>query len=54
MSWDVRKPVFGVTDQVRHKPGCAAQLICVFIFTYANNRFSHDAAHMLWVLTSSA
>ena len=24
MSRDVRKPVFGVSDQVRHKPGCAA------------------------------
>ena len=23
MSLDVRKPVFGVSDQVRHKPGCA-------------------------------
>ena len=23
MSHDVRKPVFGVSDQVRHKPGCA-------------------------------
>ena len=23
MSRDVRKPVFGVSDQVRHKPGCA-------------------------------
>ena len=24
MSCDVRKPVFGVSDQVRHKPGCTA------------------------------
>ena len=24
MSLFVRKPVFGVSDQVRHKPGCAA------------------------------
>ena len=24
MSLVVRKPVFGVSDQVRHKPGCAA------------------------------
>ena len=24
MSHDVRKPVFGVFDQVRHKPGCTA------------------------------
>ena len=24
MSRDVRKPVFGVSDQVRHKPGCTA------------------------------
>ena len=22
ISGDVRKPVFGVSDQVRHKPGC--------------------------------
>ena len=30
----VRKPVFGVFDLVRHKPGCTtvtAQLICVFV-----------------------
>ena len=24
LSRDVRKPVFGVSDHVRHKPGCAA------------------------------
>ena len=24
MSRDVRKPVFGVSDQVRHKPACTA------------------------------
>ena len=24
MSLVVRKPVFGVSDQVRHKPGCTA------------------------------
>ena len=24
MSFVVRKPVFGVSDQVRHKPGCTA------------------------------
>ena len=24
MSRDVRKPVFGVSDQVPHKPGCTA------------------------------
>ena len=23
-----------------------AKLICVFVFTYAKSRFSHDAAHM--------
>ena len=23
------------------------QLICVFVFTYAKSRFSHDAAHMV-------
>ena len=27
-----------------------AQLICVFVFAYAKNRFSHDAAHILWIL----
>ena len=44
----MRKPVFGVSDLVRHKPGCAvtAQLICVFVFAYAKNRFSHDEAHI--------
>ena len=25
MSLVMRKPVFGVSDQVRHKPGCAAK-----------------------------
>ena len=24
MSHDARKPVFGVADRVRHKPGCTA------------------------------
>ena len=24
-----------------------AKLICVFVFAYANSRFSHDAAHMI-------
>ena len=23
-----------------------AQLICIFVFTHANSRFSHDAAHI--------
>ena len=80
MSLVVRKPVFGVSDQVRHKLAvqqqkmprgfkfrlkiveglyyllaktktlisCAvtAQLICVFVFTYAKIRFSHNEAHM--------
>ena len=27
-----------------------AQLICVFVFAYAKTRFSHDAAHILWIL----
>ena len=34
--------------------GCAvtAQLIRVFVFAYAINRFSHDTAHMLQPLMS--
>ena len=28
LSRDARKPVFGVSDQVRHKPACTTQLIC--------------------------
>ena len=24
------------------------QLICAFVFVYAKNRFSHDAAHIRW------
>ena len=82
MSLVVRKPVFGVFDQVptqtglcsqrrwlealnfgfRKKRNCTnyvaktktlisfavtAKLICVFVFTYAKSRFSHDAAHMV-------
>ena len=77
-----RKPVFGVSDQVLHKPGCTAtedglrlvfefskyrgctiylaktkaliscmvtaQLICVFVFTYAKSRFSHDVAKQVF------
>ena len=27
-----------------------AQLICAFVFAYAKNRFSHDAAHIIKVL----
>ena len=74
----LRKPVFGVSDLVRHKPGCTAtedayrleisdlgsrgihgtfrvaktkalisfrvtaKLICVFVFAYAESRFSHN------------
>ena len=72
----MRKPVFGVSGQVRHKPGStttqdgqgveisylessritiyvaktkalisfavSAKLICVFVFAYANSRFSHN------------
>ena len=26
-----------------------AQLICVFVFAYANSRFSHDAAHIIYL-----
>ena len=40
----VRKPVFGVSNQVPHKP---AKLICVFVFTYAKSLFSHDAAQLI-------
>ena len=59
----MRKPVFGVSDQVPHKPGCTATedgqrleisdlgrrgiALCVFVFAYAKSRFSHDAAHLL-------
>ena len=82
MSLVVRKPVFGVSDQVRHKPGCTAtedslrleisdlgstisvakakaliscavtgqlMMICVFVFAYAESRFSHNEAHMYMV-----
>ena len=28
-----------------------AKLICVFVFAYANCWFSHDAAHIIHVLT---
>ena len=37
----MRKPVFGVSYQVKHK-----QLICAFVFAYIKSRFSHDAAHL--------
>ena len=82
----MRKPVFGVSDQVRHKPGCTttedgwrleildfnrykkdctiriaktkalisfavtAKLICVFVFAYAKNWFSHNEAHIIIAL----
>ena len=61
MSLVVRKPVIGVSDLVRHKPGCTAtedgkrfeickkgadQLRGYFAFLYAKCWFSHDAAHM--------
>ena len=35
MSCVARKPVF-----------LAAQLICIFVFTHANSRFSHDASQI--------
>ena len=38
MSLVVRKPVFGVSDQARHKAG--------FVFAYTKIRFSHDAVHI--------
>ena len=47
----MRKPVFRVSGQVQHKLGYTAkdekrQLICVSVFTYVKNRFSHDAAQI--------
>ena len=81
----MRKPVFGVSDQVRHKPGytttkgserleisdldrrgivlsghvaktkalisfaVTAKLFCVFLFAYARSRFSHVAAHLMFL-----
>ena len=29
-----------------------AKLICVFVFAYAKNRFSHDAAHIVVIASS--
>ena len=89
MSLVVRKPVFGVSDQVPHKPGCratqdgqrleisyierrgiytiylvktkalisfavTAKLVCVLVFAFAKNRFSHGAADIKFVLTEEA
>ena len=57
MSLVTRKPVFGVCDQGRLKPACAATeaswrlRVCAgwsapLLFAYGINRFSHDVAHM--------
>ena len=32
--------------------GKTKALICIFVFTYAKSRFSHDAAHMIISLVS--
>ena len=45
MSGDARKRVFGVSDQVRHKPACTVSVS--FVFAQAKIRFSQDAAHIL-------
>ena len=57
----MRKPVFGVSDQVYEVEGCTIyivktkaliscvvimQLICVFVLEYAKSSFSHEAAHI--------
>ena len=39
----MRKPVFGVLV-------VTAKLICIFVFAYANSRFSHVVAHFICVL----
>ena len=39
----LRKPVFGVSDQV------TTQLICAFVFTQAKSKFSRDAAQSSFV-----
>ena len=31
-----------------------AKLICVFVFAYAKSRFSHDAAHFIFVFDSDS
>ena len=51
MSLVLRKPVFGVSDQVRHKP-VTAKLICVFVFAYAKSRFSHNEAHIWYIIAA--
>ena len=30
-----------------------AKLICVFVFAYAKSRFSHDAAHIISLVSKS-
>ena len=39
-------------DQLRGK--VTAKLICVFVFSYARSRFSHDAAHIIRVYSAVA
>ena len=31
-----------------------AKVICAFFFAYAKSKFSHDGAHMLWLLLEKA
>ena len=37
--------MFVVKTKVLISCAVTGQLICVFVFPYAKNRFSHDAAH---------
>ena len=51
MSLVMRKPVFGMSNQVRLKPACSADEISTgwsvpLLFTYGINRFSHDVARI--------
>ena len=54
----IRKPDFGVSNQIRHKLGCtttedglkiavSAQPICIFFSSYAESRFSHDTPQIM-------
>ena len=42
MSRIIRKPVFGVADQVRHKPGCRATNDCYEMLEISNYESSRD------------
>ena len=47
----MRKPVFGVSDQVRHKSGCTytedGWRLEILFSHVQNKRFSHDVAHLV-------